>query len=141
MFVIKREDGLKQYSIVELKRDNPNTSFPKDVSSETLTMYDVYPASLAERPVIDSITHVTLEGDWHWVEDEYVQSWLVEKRPIEDVEKSLRSKRNELLSDCDYTQLNDFTGDKEAWVKYRQELRDLPEQEGFPYDYVIPESP
>lgn len=31
-----------------------------------------------------------------------------------------------------------FTG---AWAKYRQTLRDLPEQKGFPFDVVFPVSP
>ena len=33
---------------------------------------------------------------------------------------------------------NIFTG---AWAKYRQALRDLPEQKGFPFDVVFPASP
>lgn len=28
-----------------------------------------------------------------------------------------------------------------AWAKYRQALRDLPEQEGFPFNVVFPKSP
>lgn len=28
-----------------------------------------------------------------------------------------------------------------AWATYRKELRDLPEQEGFPFDVIFPEKP
>jgi hypothetical protein len=38
----------------------------------------------------------------------------------------LRGERNARLSECDYTQLPDFVGDKTAWATYRQALRDLP---------------
>ena len=38
----------------------------------------------------------------------------------------LRAKRNARLVACDYTQLPDFAGDKQAWATYRQTLRDLP---------------
>ena len=39
----------------------------------------------------------------------------------------LRKKRNLLLSECDWTQLNDANVDKAKWASYRQALRDLPE--------------
>ena len=38
----------------------------------------------------------------------------------------LRAERNARLVACDYTQLPDFAGDKQAWATYRQILRDLP---------------
>ena len=49
--------------------------------------------------------------------------------------------RNELLSACDWTQLPDSPADHEAWAAYRQALRDVPAQEGFPWDVVWPEMP
>ena len=42
----------------------------------------------------------------------------------------IRAKRNQLLSECDWTQFNDSplsSAQKELWAKYRQELRDFPE--------------
>jgi hypothetical protein len=38
----------------------------------------------------------------------------------------IRGQRNQLLKDCDWTQISDSTADKAAWVTYRQALRDLP---------------
>lgn len=38
----------------------------------------------------------------------------------------IRSQRNSLLKDCDWTQIADSTADKTAWATYRQALRDLP---------------
>lgn len=38
----------------------------------------------------------------------------------------IRSQRNSLLKDCDWTQISDSTADKTAWATYRQALRDLP---------------
>jgi hypothetical protein len=46
----------------------------------------------------------------------------------ESVKETLRPERNRLLSESDWTQLNDtpMTDDKRAaWAAYRQELRDL----------------
>lgn len=38
----------------------------------------------------------------------------------------IRGQRNQLLKDCDWTQIVDCTADKTAWATYRQTLRDLP---------------
>jgi hypothetical protein len=41
--------------------------------------------------------------------------------------KELRRKRDELLNECDYIMISDYPNPhKELWIKYRQELRDLP---------------
>jgi hypothetical protein len=55
--------------------------------------------------------------------------------------KSVRDSRNKLLSDCDWTQVVDSPVNKEAWATYRQALRDLPDQAGFPFDVVYPDAP
>jgi len=55
-----------------------------------------------------------------------------------------RSRRDYLLSICDWTQLADApltTTEKSAWKKYRQDLRDVPEQSGFPAEIVWPVAP
>ena len=46
-----------------------------------------------------------------------------------------------MLSDCDWTQLADAPVNKEAWATYRQALRDITTQEGFPFNVVFPEQP
>ena len=42
--------------------------------------------------------------------------------------KQLREERNELLMETDYIMVSDYPHtDKQAWIKYRQDLRDLPQ--------------
>lgn len=55
--------------------------------------------------------------------------------------KAIRDDRTKRLADCDWTQLADAPVDKTAWANYRQALRDVPLQDGFPWDVVWPESP
>jgi hypothetical protein len=43
-----------------------------------------------------------------------------------------RTIRNNLLAACDWTQVLDAPADKDVWADYRQALRDVPEQAGFP---------
>jgi len=55
--------------------------------------------------------------------------------------KSVRALRTEKLKDSDWTQINDSTADKAAWATYRQALRDIPAQNGFPFTIEWPTSP
>jgi len=66
-----------------------------------------------------------------------------EYKSIKDAERavSVRNQRTEKLNDCDWTQIADSTADKTAWATYRQALRDVPSQAGFPWTITWPESP
>ena len=52
--------------------------------------------------------------------------------------KSVRTSRNDKLKDCDWTQIADSTVDKTAWATYRQALRDVTKQDGFPWPITWP---
>jgi len=66
-----------------------------------------------------------------------------EAKAVKDAEqaKSVRTARDEKLKDSDWTQLADSTVDKAAWVTYRQALRDVPAQSGFPWTIEWPVAP
>jgi hypothetical protein len=55
--------------------------------------------------------------------------------------KSVRQARTMLLSQSDWTQVLDAPVDKAAWATYRQALRDITEQAGFPHSVVWPTNP
>lgn len=63
------------------------------------------------------------------------------QREMETLAVKIRFERNRKLSECDWTQLADSTVDKEAWAIYRQALRDIPSQEGFPKQINWPSYP
>ena len=54
---------------------------------------------------------------------------------------SVRTSRNDKLAACDWTQLADSTADKTVWATYRQMLRDVTVQDGFPWNVTWPEAP
>lgn len=65
-----------------------------------------------------------------WVGDEHAQR----------VQTS--SLRNSLLQKTDWTQLPDVPLEtKEAWATYRQALRDITEQQGYPFNVIWPTPP
>lgn len=55
--------------------------------------------------------------------------------------KSVREQRNQKLKDSDWTQVADAPVDQAAWATYRQALRDIPAQAGFPWDVQWPTQP
>lgn len=55
--------------------------------------------------------------------------------------KAVRTDRNTRLSGCDWTQLADAKVDSLEWANYRQALRDVPTQTGFPHEVEWPTSP
>jgi hypothetical protein len=58
--------------------------------------------------------------------------------------KQVRSERNAKLTETDWTQVDDTPLDnvaKNAWANYRQALRDLPDQAGFPFNVTWPAQP
>jgi hypothetical protein len=55
---------------------------------------------------------------------------------------SVRAQRDQLLASSDWTQLPDVPLEtKQAWAAYRQELRDIPAQSGYPFNIVWPTPP
>lgn len=81
----------------------------------------------------------------------WAQTWSV--READASEKALidagqcgmvRRQREQLLFSSDWTQIADapFSEEKKAaWRAYRQELRDITKQSGFPWDVVWPTRP
>lgn len=55
--------------------------------------------------------------------------------------QSIRDQRKTKLADSDWTQVADSPVDKEAWAAYRQALRDITVQAGFPWDINWPVAP
>lgn len=75
-----------------------------------------------------------LAGDFGSIGDPIV----IETFPTAD---QVRAQRNALLAACDWTQLADAPVDDLAWAVYRQALRDIPDQAGFPASVEWPVAP
>lgn len=54
----------------------------------------------------------------------------------------IKIKRDCLLKDCDWSDLpNTPVKNKPAWLRYRQQLRDLPQQYNTPQEVIWPDKP
>jgi hypothetical protein len=144
--LVKLEQGnpsIFPYSVGQLKQANPATSFPQSPSNDLLAFYEVYPVAATEPPSCDFATHCLFT----WVElanEEWTQTWTKARLSEEKAAANVRTKRNILLSYSDWTQLQDSPLDQDtkvAWAAYREELRMIPDQQGFPWDIQWPVKP
>lgn len=64
-------------------------------------------------------------------------------KAIKDAEQAsaVRKTRGDKLAQSDWTQVSDAPVDKEAWATYRQALRDITTQSGFPWEVTWPDAP
>jgi hypothetical protein len=132
------------YSIGQLRRDNHQVSFSKHPPEATLAEYDVYPVNEIARPEYDARTHYLKQSDFYQVEGKWQVHYTPEQLPYEQVADTIRAERDILLTASDWTQVDDTpltNAKKIAWAQYRQALRDIPQQDGFPYDVQWSEKP
>jgi hypothetical protein len=73
----------------------------------------------------------------------YAASYVPPPPPSdEELAAEARAARDALLAESDWTQLPDVPeATREVWATYRQELRDVPAQSGFPQDIIWPVKP
>lgn len=137
------------YTQTDLIRDNPSTSFPAGgVSPADLAEWNVFPVHFSEQPSIDPLAQKLIELPPVFDGSSWIQQWSVENLSQEEISamtdaqaSAIRNDRNARLVACDWTQLADAPVDGAAWAAYRQNLRDIPSQAGFPWNVIWPVEP
>ena len=156
------------YTIGQFRRDNPNTSFPRQIPNTILRRYAVYEVTELEKPSHDPLVQTLVVGtptrevirlkteadctdpDTGEVDADqvgqplYGNEWEVE-HTVQNMEQAtaennVRSKRDGLLSETDWMALSDVTM-SDTITAYRQALRDIPDQAGFPFSVTWPSNP
>ena len=134
------------YSLEKLKEDNPRASFPSEMTELVMNEFNIYEVRQTPKP--NDYTKNISEGTPILVEGVYYQNWEqtaaseteINQR-IENKWEEIREIRNELLKECDWTQLSDVSSEiKSNWISYRQELRDITTQSN-PFNIVWPVKP
>jgi hypothetical protein len=75
------------------------------------------------------------EAEWDAMEAEYAAG--ADDRAAAEI----RTERDAKLTESDWTQVADAPVDQAAWATYRQALRDIPDQAGFPNEVNWPTAP
>lgn len=112
------------------------------ISHTTITPHDEEMRELIRRFAQEEGYREKRGEDLSWSVEKIPEKTEAEKR--EEAEKSVRAKRDSLISETDYLLASDYpisAEDLEAVKVYRQALRDVPQQEGFPFDVVWPDLP
>lgn len=157
------------YTVGQLRRDNPQTSFPKVIPVEIMRRHGMFPVEELAKPAFDPLVQnlkrdnvphkevirlkteedatdlITGEVDQSQVgQPIYGNKWLigytVVNKPQDQAESAVRNKRDQLLKETDWMALSDVTMSSEM-TSYRQALRDITDQTGFPYSVIWPTKP
>ena len=135
------------YSIDDLKNDNPNTSFPVNVSNSTLEAWQVYPVEVSATPEVTADKKAVINDMPDYVNGTWILGWQIQQKTNQEIQQladEVREERNSKLAACDWTQLSDAAITDEfkiVWQNYRQALRDITSQSEFPINVVWPETP
>lgn len=127
------------YTLDNLRKDNPNVSFPKNIPDSTLKSFSIYKVKEVLAPKIDTKTHrctFVVES----IDNTWTQVWKIVELPLEQASDNVRAYRNKLLNETDWMALSDNVMPPEV-AKYRQALRDISNQPTFPYSVTWPEKP
>jgi hypothetical protein len=153
MYVLYK-NGVKQYpyTLTDMIFANPNTSFPSTITDAVAAQFGVYPVQEVAPPAYDYATQ-NLSSDAVLQGGSWVQVWSVTSASSEEIAQRrdgqasmVRSQRDQLLhANVDvfnairWEALDDAT--KQQWRDYRQELLDVPQQAGFPWNVTWPVVP
>ena len=136
------------YSIEDLRKDNPNVSFPSILDESIRSKYCMLLIKKVE--VQSDYTKNISEDIPELIEGIWTQSWTIIDATQEEIDQRLsiqwqevRDQRSGRLNSSDWTQLPDSPlteEQKNAWRQYRQELRDITNQ-ADPFSITYPSLP
>ena len=155
MAYVKTQGGQVQkfpYTIGDLRKDNPQTSFPRRIDAAILASYGVFEVQIDSAPAVDEKNYKTVRADTPtYVNDLWRLEWSVVEKTAEEKQQyydgaasRVRSHRDSLLSQSDWIVAKSYERGETVpteWVSYRQALRDITAQAGFPYSVVWPTKP
>jgi len=134
------------YSLQQFRIDNNTYTFPAVIPNETLSEFGVFAVTQTPKP--NNYTKNISEGTPILTDGVYYQNWVEVDASNSEIEFRLDTKwieirelRNQLLTECDWTQLGDVSDSiKTTYQSYRQDLRDITTQTD-PFNIVWPVKP
>jgi len=134
------------YSISELRNSYPNVSLPENINDDALIEWNMY--VVTPTPIPNDYTQNISEGTPTLIDGVYYKSWNQTSATEEEISYRLenqwelvRMERNQLLAECDWTQLSDVSQIiKDLWTVYRHELRKITNRQN-PFNIEWPIKP
>lgn len=138
------------YLIGKFVKDNPNISFPSEITDEFLVEYNIFKVKMLPTEHFD-YTQYAIPLNPFFENGVWKQGYEIVDKTEEQLalefkaqSKGIRQKRNKLLLESDWVVAKAYEFETEVpqeWKEYRQALRDIPSQEGFPFVVIFPQLP
>lgn len=112
-----------------------------DIETDPAGMADYAHVEWVDPPSYDPNTQRMSQTTPEKRGDQWFMVWVVTQIPFDEMAAKVRADRNKRLYASDWTQLADSPADKATWATYRQALRDVTSQSGFPWAVVWPTAP
>ena len=97
------------------------------------------------RPIVQIHNVKTGETIVREMNDEEYAVWQSEQSDRDDQQiKNVRAKRDQKLAECDWRVIKAIESNQPQdfqWASYRQALRDVPSQAGFPWEVIWHQEP
>jgi hypothetical protein len=125
----------------------PLTSFPPQLTPELLASFGADPVLEGPQPTLTRYQVAAMDGvranGANWITNWVAVDLDAEAITALDARQAdaVRADRNARLAACDWTQVLDAPVDTAVWAAYRQDLRDVPSQAGFPWEVSWPVAP
>ena len=134
------------YSIPELRASFPHSFLPAQLTDADLVNWNMH--VVIPTPMPNDYTKNITEGTPVLTDGVYYQNWNQTDATQSEIDYRIenqwfivRETRNELLTECDWTQLADVSAEtKSIWSEYRQSLRDITSQTN-PFSITWPVKP
>jgi hypothetical protein len=128
------------YTVGDLRRDNPNTSFPKNPTNDMLADWDVYPVTHLAQPDFNEATQkIVRDATPSLNGSSWELGWTVSDKTSQEIEEynnnaaqMNRNIRDAKLAETDFYALSDVTMSA-AMTTYRQALRDITSHANWPH--------
>ena len=110
MFIRLTNGTSEPYTVQQLRRDNPQTGFPKDIPADMLAAYGVYPVTRVPVPDHNRLTQTVKAASPVEIGGEWVQQWDVIDLPIEQQLENTREYAHKCLTEWVERFLQRFVG-------------------------------
>jgi hypothetical protein len=148
MYRIKSSGEVKSQG--EIRQMYPNTSFPKTWSPELVEELGLDVVFETPQPTT-TIYQTAFKNGVEQVDGKWVWKWSISEmnddaKAAKDAEaaKNVRSTRDKLIAETDWIVIKNLELNQNVpgvWEVYRQNLRDVPAQAGFPHNVTWPTKP
>tara|TARA_R110000868_G_scaffold93927_2_gene259682 strand:- start:291 stop:737 length:447 start_codon:yes stop_codon:yes gene_type:complete len=128
------------YTMRELQKDNPRVSFPVELTDELKLQFNIANVHENTSPDFDPLTENIIEAAMTVVDGVAQINYAKESASTSEKESRIRNQRDSWLKGSDYMALSDVTM-PDVWKTYRQDLRNVPQQGGFPDNVTWPLAP